>query len=299
MTDLEEWKQSLRNKITKRNEFIADIKELSDLAAEAEERNKEDEAKLFFVENMPEPILIEAGRPLFIFEKHDEEQQNKYLPDLGDDVAQARRYMNRSGSTSSSGYMELVEVYRAYDSVTLPFKGLVVEVNTEPVQEVYSVFSDLAEEKSKKENLPPRLNKINVQLGDKFEVALQSYEKAKGGLAGVDQSAIQLRDIIEQLWGGIVNLVRNKDPRRYKGVQLNLDANGKRIAVECLAPDDINKQKLTLLLETLYKLKGELSQTEFGKNPLSKDVEQLKDLYSQWLLVISDIANFISSNELL
>ena len=289
----EEWKRILRDKIASRRKFIKNVKELSDIAGEAEERNKEDEAKLFFVEKMPKEILAEAGGPLFIFEQHDEEQLHKYLPDLGDDVANARKYISASGSTSSSAYMGLVEVYRLYDSATVPFEGANLEINTEPVKQVYSVFSDLAEEKSKKENLPPRLNKLNVNLGDKFEVALQNYEKAKGGIVGVDQSAIQLRDIIEQLWGGIVNLVRTKHPQKYKGVQLNLDTKGKAIAVECLATDDINKQKFALLLETMSKLKAELSKTEFGKNPLNQDVEKLKDLYSQWLLVVSDTANFL------
>ena len=73
MSKKEEWKKLLENKIKKRKEYIKNVKELVEVASEAEEQNKEDEAKLFFVENMPESILAERGQPLFLFEQYDEE----------------------------------------------------------------------------------------------------------------------------------------------------------------------------------------------------------------------------------
>src|SRR5687768_9968512 len=98
MAQQEEWKKSLENKIKKRKEFIKNVKELSDLAANAEDQNKEDEAKLVFVEKMPESILVERGRPLFIFEKRDEERLGTFLPGLSQFTSEAKRHINVSGT---------------------------------------------------------------------------------------------------------------------------------------------------------------------------------------------------------
>ena len=96
---------------------------MTELATEAEERNKEDEAKLLFVEHMPEQILAERGQSLFLFEKHDEEQLNRYLPSLSQVTLDAKRYINKSGTTYSSSYAEIVETYRLSGEGITPYTG--------------------------------------------------------------------------------------------------------------------------------------------------------------------------------
>jgi hypothetical protein len=144
--------------------------------------------------------------------------------------------------------------------------------------------------------LPPRLNRINRNLGKKFRVAQQSYDKAKNGIVGIDQAAIQFRDVLEQLWGGLVVLIRKKEPRKYNKADLKLNATGKRIAIECLAADTVSKQKLTNLLEIVSKIHNEISETDFGKNPLTKDMDKLTEVYDLWTTVVSDIADYIYLN---
>ena len=161
---------------------------------------------------------------------------------------------------------------------------------------VNDTFVKLADERAKSRTLPPRLNRINKKLGKKFRVAQQSYDKAKNGIVGIDQSAIQLRDVLEQLWGGLVVLIRKINPRKYNKAELKLNATGKSIAMECLGAKDINKKKLTELLEIVSKIHDEISKPDFGKNPLTNDKEKLAELYDLWLSVVSDIADYVYLN---
>jgi hypothetical protein len=138
MTQKDEWKKSLENKIEKRKKFIKNVKELTDLAADAEERNKEDEAKLFFVDHMPEQILVERGQPLILFEKHDEERLNRYLPDFSQITTEARNYIIASGTTDSSSYAEIVETYRLSGGETPPYTGGFTPFEMKSIDEVWS-----------------------------------------------------------------------------------------------------------------------------------------------------------------
>lgn len=296
MSKRNEWKKSLENNIERCDDYLTKAKDVSDLVPNVVQRKKEDEAKLLFVTNMPESILTELGDNLFDFQKHDEEQLKIHLPSLPQITPKTTRYF-ASGTSSDSDYFDIIQAYRYSDAEEQFSNDMKVsQGDAESIEKIRFVFSNLASEKSKKQSLPPILNKINTQLGDKFTVALQNYDKAKNGIVGIDQSAIQFRDVIEQLWGGLVNLVRQKDPRSYKDVKLNLDPKGKMIVVDCLGANEIDKKKLTLLLENLTTIKSQISDSNFGKNPLTKNLEKLTDLYHQWILVVSDIADFINLN---
>ena len=235
---------------------------------------------------MPESILTELGGKLFTIQMHDEAQLKQNLPGLPSITPETIHYMGSSTSSSSS-YSIIIKTCRLSSDIVVSQKDV------ESIDKVSIAFSDLADEKSRKQDLPPLLNKINYQLGDKFTVAQNNYEKTKSGIVGIDQSAILLRDVIEQLWGGLVNFVRQKDPRKYKGVELNLNVTGKRIVVDCLATDEIRRQKLTLLFDNLATIKKQLSDSEFGKNPLTHDLDKLTEIYRQWILVLSDIVDFL------
>lgn len=296
MSQKDEFKKSLENEIEQCDDFLKKAKDIADIVPLVVEHKKEAEAKLVFVDNVPEPIMAERGGILFVFQKHDEEQLNSYLPELPGITPEGRRYL-ASGSSDSSEYFDIVQTYRRADLQPYNASGeFFTKTDIESLDKVIVVFSELADEKAKKKTLPPLLNKINNDLGEKYKVAQDSYDKATNGIVGVDQSAIQLRDVIEQLWGGLVKAVREKDPRKYKGVELNLDVKGKGIAVECLAPDQVNKQKLTLLLDSMSTIKAQISDSEFGKNPLNTDVEKLTEIYTKWKLVVTDIVDFVVLN---
>jgi hypothetical protein len=297
MPQRKQWKKTLKNKIAKRAEFIDNVKELSDLAVKAEEQNKEDKAKLSFVENMPESILIERGEPLFLIEKHDEKKLDTYLPSLTQYTTQAKKFVFSSDSTgTSSAYMDIANTFRVPGAVLHPYTASFTPEDAQSVEVVYNTFSDLAEEKSKKENLPPRLNKINEKLGDAFILAVKNYEKSQIELTLVHQSAMDLRAILQQLWGGLVALARKKNAQTLKNhTEMRKDAD-RIIVAGCLIDDEIEKKKLISSLDIIARLYSDLSTTNFGKNILGEDKEKLAEIYKLWILAIDDTTNSLFSN---
>jgi hypothetical protein len=69
-----------------------------------------------------------------------------------------------------------------------------------------------------------------------------------------------------------------------------------KVEIENLAVDEISKKKLTDLLEKASKIHNEISKSDFGKNPLTKDLDKLSELYELWQLVVSDLADYVYLN---
>ncbi len=203
----DEWLKSLESENKQYDEFLAGAKEIEELVPHVQERKKETEAKLKFVQAAPEDFLIEFGDSLFMLQKHDEEQAKNFIPKFPRLTAPAMGYI-ASGTASTSAYAEMSYNFQAYN----------FDNDNEWIVPVNNIFTSLADEKSKKAVLPSKLDKINERLGEMFSVAGKSFEKAKSGIIGVDQSAIQFRDVLQQLWGGLANLAREKNSaiRRLK-----------------------------------------------------------------------------------
>lgn len=70
------------------------------------------------------------------------------------------------------------------------------------------------------------------------------------------------------------------------------------LRMTCLiAPDHqeirLNKLPFSWLLGKLIWLFTELSATDIGKNPLSKEVDRLNNLYLRWIVQIDDLVNIV------
>lgn len=281
----DEWIKSLENEKKQYDDFLIGAKEIDELIPHIQERKKETDAKLKFVQAAPEDFLIELGEPLFTFQKHDEEQATDFVPKFPTLTSFARGFI-ASGTASTSAYAEMSYNLQTYN----------VDNNQEWVAPVNSIFASLAEEKSTKADLPSRLDKINGRLGEMFSVAVNSFEKARSEILGVDQSAIQLRDVLQHLWGGLANLARAKNPA-IKDSKLELGSKRHRGFVsESITKDGLDKEKTFALLGIMAEISSELSQTNFGKNPLSTDVKKLEGLYTRWLLVIDDVASYVNQS---
>lgn len=297
MIQKEEWKKSIKNEIEQCNDYLKNAKDISDFSTNIEEKKKDAEAKLLFVEGMPESILTELGGTLFTNQKSDEEQLKLHIPGLPSINSESRRYFTY-GTSDSSAYYEIVHAIclpSEHSSTRWAFS----QIEIESIDTVNKAYSELAEDKAKRQNLPPLLDKIKYKLGDEFLVTINNYDKAKSRIVGIDQSAIQMRDVIEHLWGGLVNLARTVGPPKYNDVKLKIDQKGKMIVVNCIISDVIEKRKLILLLDNLSNIKSEISDSNFGKNPLTDDMNKLEDIYHRWILVISDIAYFLYFHRLL
>jgi hypothetical protein len=157
---------------------------------------------------------------------------------------------------------------------------------------VVEAYTRLADDKAKKTDLPPKLDKINRDLGKQFTVALASIEKAKTEISGVDIAAIHMRDVLQQIWGGLTLLARKKNSKRNRNLEFKKTDDRIRIA-EILGEDDSKKKKLVLLLDNMYALHLDLSDTDLTKNPLSNNLIRMNELFEKWILQIDDLVNIL------
>jgi len=114
-------------------------------------------------------------------------------------------------------------------------------------------------------------------------------------MAGVDATAIQMRGILDQIWGGLINLARKKNTNpRIQITDLQFRKLGDRNTIsEILNSDFFPKHKLSKLLDDAYKLSSNLSDRHFGKDPLNQDRDTLNLYYSQWISIINDISGIV------
>jgi hypothetical protein len=143
--------------------------------------------------------------------------------------------------------------------------------------------------------LHERLDKINRDLGARFNVALTTYAKCQNGIVNVDLPAIQFRDVLQQIWGGLVNMARIKNEEvRNSGMRFELRGEKDRALVaDLLANNSVPKIKLLELLDDMNSLHYSLSDTRFGKNPLNKDFSTLKTYYNQWLSIVDAVSSLV------
>lgn len=278
--------KSLKNEIKTYDDFLDGTKEYVNLVPFVQERKKEAIARLTFVQYAPDDVLSEYYDQLYGIQISNEEESKRLIPPFPLPSGTAKYIFGGTATTGS--YSEIFFNVSNFNTN---------EVDEKWITPIKEVFSNLSEEKSRKDNLPKYLEKIQIKLGEMFQIAINSVEKSRTGVLGVDQAAKQLRDVIKQLWGGIAELARNKGPNQYKKIRLELSRIKSRdIVVECLAKDTITGQKMTLLLQGMATIHAELSAGEFSKNPLTNDLERLNSLYSMWIILIDDIVGFINVN---
>ena len=135
-------------------------------------------------------------------QKFDEEQASRLVPHLPEITPESKWFL-ASGTSDTSVYAEL----------SYSLQILEVDTNDDwitPIP-VMEAFYSLAYEKAKKTDLPPKLDRINGRLGELFTIALKSYKKAQSETVDIDQAAMQLRDVLQQLWGGLAETARIKN----------------------------------------------------------------------------------------
>ena len=164
------------------------------------------------------------------------------------------------------------------------------------VYDVQKIVEEHTKNIQQRTNLPERLNRLNRNLGESFKVVQDSFAKSQNKIAGVDATAIQMRGILYQIWGGILNIARVKNINsRIQVDNLEFKKPKDRILVsDILKTDLFPKTKLSSLLDDAYKLSSNLSDRHFGKDPLNQNREKLKIYYSQWISIINDISGIVS-----
>jgi hypothetical protein len=284
MTDIEVWKKSLENDINTCDEFLQKAKPINELIPIVEERKRETKAKLNFVNNMPEEFLSDVTATLLPIQLNDEIVLKNNLPWL---------------PSTKPGAISAVSSTAGSTSAYLFTYNKIVNSGYQPDTRMMTVIDDfhsIADEKEKSEDLPLKLDLIIKDLGKMFILAKKSFGKAKAKMVTVSQTATTMRDVIQYAWGGITGLARRRNPEALKKLQhpqLKKESN-RKLVVDCLANDAENKAKFELLLGSMSKLYKELSEGDFGKNPMSNDLPRIKDLYRIWILQLDDLVKLVN-----
>lgn len=278
MSDADELRNSVNKEVEDCDEFLERAKGIVDLVPLVQERKREAEAKKVALTKMPEDAIVEYAPKLLAIQLNDQQKLKTSLPALPQ--VNKELFLRISASGTTSAFYEAVVTTAHY---TKP-----VPVWIQPVNEV---FDSLAQEKAKKADLPIALEKLQPRLDVAFTVAVESVEKSKSKVLGIDQAAIQLRDVIQQIWGALAERSRQIRSESIGGQRLELKKQAHRIIVaDCLATPSENKA-LVLLLHNLFKLSDELSA--ICKDPLISDLPTLERLYTEWLLQIDDLRKLV------
>lgn len=286
MAEREDLIDSIEKEIKGYKDALKGIKDLDESVPSIQERIKEAEVKLLVAKNAPVDYMTENAPTLLTMQLYDESRVTLQVENFRGIVSpMVSEFSSSSGTTSTYDNLivNLVSNGQPYSAPPFPFPTWIEPIN-------YAI-TELAKYKAQKADLPPKLEKIKEDLGKKFTVALATIEKAKNRIVGVDQAAIHMRDVLDQAWSGVANIVKEKNPKRphkYSELHLRKQANRTFVA-ECLGKDEAQNRKLVLLFENMKILHSTLSATDFGKNPLSDDRAKMERLFRSWILLLDDL----------
>lgn len=248
-----------------------------------EERKKEVRAKRQFVKEMPTDDVEEVAPFFLTTQLGDEDQLRLIVSGFSESIIGMKYHFDDSTGTVSA-YSEMAYKISSYDSPPSP-----------EIQGVIKTFSNLAEEKAKKSEIPERLEMIYERLGERFIIVRKNVDKARNGVMTIKQVLSDMRDFINSFWGNLRGFSEKNAPDKWVGVQSPKLTNEKtREAVaKSLAKDPNTEKKLLLHLSNLNALCIELSSTEIAKNILIDDLEKFNGCYGRWILLIDDIVGLL------
>lgn len=265
-------KDELSEDLERTEKLIQQAKDISDAVPYLQDRQNEIRVLLSVVDKMPDDVSDELTPRLMGLYQPSKDNFFRVFPDLPD--IDTRQYSALSSTGTASIY------YSAISSIN---------EGANPIWLDYSknAFEELADNKSRKESLKEKLSKIYPNLGDIYRSAVDSFEKSKANIISPNQAAGQMRDLIQQVWGALVDLSRQKCSQQLDNQRFELRKSAHREKIsDCLATKG-NEKRLSFVLEELYNLYFKLSP--IAKDPIFNDKNLLSELYTNWVLQIDDL----------
>jgi len=281
-------KKKIQNRIKKTDKVTSSIKDLIDLVPILQRKKEDDQTSLEILNNLPKDIVEESAPRWLRLEEENDKSFYANLPAIPK-VTQA----NVSELASTAGGTATPYVYGA--SYILGTYNLNWDDKPKWAENVDGIIGEHSKRIAQREYLPGRLDLINRDLGKAYVVALASYDKCRNGLVTVDQAAVQLRDILQQVWGGLSEMAsnKNKDPKRNtKHLELKNEGNRDLVA-DILATEAFPKVRLTQLLSEMNSLSINISRTDFLKNPLNTDFPSLNNYFNQWISLLDGVSSIV------
>lgn len=284
MTDHGKFEESLKREISHLDRLLDILKGLVNIVPNIQERKREAEAKLSLAENVPDDIIEEIYPGLLDIQLREEKLIDDKVSHFGRVSYILMKPMDSSSGTSSA-YQEIVFDPPQFDHNIYP--------NMDTVKDG---FISLAKDKSRKSETPKKLSNIREDLGDMYEEVRNSIEKAKGGIINVNQAVMDMRNVLQQIWGALAQKAEEDKPEKWHGIQNKgfKKQNHRTIVADCLTDNNLDRDKLLILLNNMYSLFTDLSATDLSKNPLSDDIDRLNILYNRWIIQIDDLVNIVS-----
>ncbi len=278
MTSTSEYKESVQRELERYDSFLKSIKALSDIAPIVSELRDEAQAKLNVLNYTPSDVLSETIPKILPGQLRDETKRSAWIPEL---PSLSREFT--VSLVSSSGISD------SYTTIVTPF--LNVDPQPDWLKPVNATFTQFAEDKARRAILPGLIADIDVSLVEQFQLAVESYEKARSGIHRVDQALNSLRSVIQQLWGSLVDHAKIKCSENIRSNRLELKKVANReIVAACLGGTRVPEMSLHLsLLYTLYK---DISSK--SKNVLENDVAGMKQHFTEWILKINAILSIVA-----
>ncbi len=242
------------------------------------------EAKFNMIYAMPEDIIEELYPRLSL----QQSRTNEYLtgplgliPDINE--KQFTTDLNAINSTTSFTEVILTIVNSESNEKTKP----------DWINDVSSVIEEHVKNVSHRENIPQRLIKLFPNLDDLFLIAIESIDRCKAGNLKISTGAMDLRAVLNQIWGNLVHIARkNYSGNAVTSLEFKKEYD-RNLVAEILTNSETQRKKLVESLHLAYSLFSQLSESNFGKNLIGKDLERLISIYNQWLLVINDITEMV------
>ena len=288
MSDLEKVKKLLTDRVKKFDDTLTKTAELVEIAPLLQKQKEEDETTLNLINAAPQDFAEENSPRWLRIEIENDKLLSSNLPALPYINPSSVRAIEASGSGTISQYVSAASNLVSslgFDSTEWP----------KWANSITAIMDEYSTRVTQREYLPERLDKINRDLGKMFTVAIASYNKSKVGILGIDLCAIHLRDVLQQVWGGLTEMAGNKNKdgsRNTKDLQIKKEGDRDLVA-DILANEIFPKIKLVSLLSDIYSLHYSLSDTRFGKNPLNKDFPKLNGYYNQWLSLLDGISGIV------
>jgi hypothetical protein len=245
------------------------------------------ETSLRIIQKLPKDVADELAPRLLAWEEENDKAIDSNFPVLPD-IPPAFIHTVESSSGSATPYIvNATNILMSSESY--------IGQDTDWIDEITSTISEHTLKKQKENYLPIRLEKINPHLGEMYKIANDNVIKSQNKIIGIDQSVIQMRDVLEQVWGGLVKMAREKNINPTINMnRLEFKKAGDRDLVATLLSTALfPKLKISELLSDAYFLHQNLSDRNFGKNPLTKETDKLILYYQQWNAILDGISGIV------
>ncbi len=287
MSDLDNLEKKLKRDVSLSNDYLKKASKIAEAVPSMQRWKDRKETSLKIVQGLPKEVAEELAPSLLTWEDENDKAIKLHLPVLPDT---SQLFINAVDSSSGSITPYIVNATNtifAYESS--------VDENTDWIAGVKETITQHTLMIQQEGYLPSRLQKINNNLGTMYKIANDSVLKSQNNIIGIDQSAIQMRNVLEQVWGGLVDIARKKNSNPTINMKyLEMKKLGDRELVATLLSTNLfPKLKILELLSKLYDLHQKLSDRQFGKNILARNLPRLISYHNQWITLLDDISGLV------